>query len=872
MSTFAARSSKSLSVLAVAGVVAVVMGALLLAASSARAAETPSHALLYSLTGATPVLNEEPPPWHNYSPDGSFEGACGVAVDSAGDIYLADYYHDAVDVYDSTGYFMTQIKAEDPGNGPCGLAVDAGGDVYVNNWHRNVVRFEPSSFPPGLSTTYGAATVIDPHPSTGIALDPATGDLYVDERTSIAAYEPSGHPVEAGGHPLQIGLDPHAEDYGVAVSAFPATKGDVYVPDAADNTVKAYDPKVSLTTPVNVIDGAGTPQAGFDSLLDSSVAVDPTDGHLYVADDLLAPFEHPAAAIDEFNSSGDYRAQLPHALTDAEPLGLAVDGTGNLYVTSGNTEEAVLYAFGPTAPAHLLEVQKTGAGVGTLASVPAGIDCGDACAAEYGEGESVILSAIPNAHSTFVGFSGGCSSEPSPVQCKVTMSAARSVSAEFAAIPQQTLGVTVTGSGEGTVASSPPGIACGAGSGTCSEGFNEGAAVTLTATPAPHNRLLAWSGCEAEPSPTQCEVTMSAARSVSAEFAAIPQQTLQVSLTGSGEGTVKSQPAGIACGSGACSAGFNEGATVTLTATPAPHNRLLAWSGCQAEPSPTQCEVTLSAARSVGASFTPITHRLAVSVTGAGSVSASSGAISGCSTAAGVCAGAYLEGSVLTLTATPAPNQAFAGFSGGGCSGTAPCQVSVAEDTEVSAAFRPIHRTLAVAASGAGFGTVTSAPAGIDCGLACAEIYDQGAVLTLTAVPALGSAFAGWSGCDSAVAQRCTVALGADRTVVPTFNPESGLSLGAATVKGASAALQVSAPGAGLLTATGKGLKQAATTPEGAGTLTLRLVLSGAGKRALARARRHRLGVAVTVTFTPSGGAPVRATRIVTFEAKRGGR
>jgi hypothetical protein len=53
---------------------------------------------------------------------------------------------------------------------------------------------------------------------------------------------------------------------------------------------------------------------------------------------------------------------------------------------------------------------------------------------------------------------------------------------------------------------------------------------------------------------------------------------------------------------------------------------------------------------------------------------------------------------------------------------------------------------LAITTSGVGTGTVTSAPVGIDCGLDCAELYDEDTIVTLTATPATGSSFAAWSG------------------------------------------------------------------------------------------------------------------------------
>jgi hypothetical protein len=74
---------------------------------------------------------------------------------------------------------------------------------------------------------------------------------------------------------------------------------------------------------------------------------------------------------------------------------------------------------------------------------------------------------------------------------------------------------------------------------------------------------------------------------------------LAVSLTGSG--SVSSNPAGISCPS-TCSASFNSGTPVTLTATPAPGMSFIGWNGaCSGTGG---CSVTMSAAESVSAAFT----------------------------------------------------------------------------------------------------------------------------------------------------------------------------------------------------------------------------------------------------------------------------
>ncbi len=89
----------------------------------------------------------------------------------------------------------------------------------------------------------------------------------------------------------------------------------------------------------------------------------------------------------------------------------------------------------------------------------------------------------------------------------------------------------------------------------------------------------------------------------------------------------------------------------------------------------------------------------------------------------------------------------------------------------------PHSYPLTVNLAGAGLGTVTGS--GIDCGVDCTEPYDPGSQVGLTATPAPGSEFAGFSG-DCAGAT-CDLTMSADRSVTATFTPASGPPAGADT-------------------------------------------------------------------------------------------
>ena len=66
---------------------------------------------------------------------------------------------------------------------------------------------------------------------------------------------------------------------------------------------------------------------------------------------------------------------------------------------------------------------------------------------------------------------------------------------------------------------------------------------------------------------------------------------------------------------------------------------------------------------------------------------------------------------------------------------------------------------LAVGTEGTGSGAVTSSPLGIECGSDCSETYEDGLVVTLSATPAVGSAFTGWSGACSGTVATCAAPL-----------------------------------------------------------------------------------------------------------------
>ncbi len=247
---------------------------------------------------------------------------------------------------------------------------------------------------------------------------------------------------------------------------------------------------------------------------------------------------------------------------------------------------------------------------------------------------------------------------------------------------------------------------------------------------------------------------------------------LTVIKTGTGTGTVTSNPAGVTCGVD-CSQAYPSGTVVTLTAVAAAGSTFTGWSGaCTGTGS---CVVTVDAAKSVTATFTATTsnHKLTVTVTGSGTVRSTPAGIR-CGTD---CTEDYAAGTVVTLTANAGQGTSFTGWSGA-CTGTGTCTVTMDAAKTVTATFGGSGGgtfLLTVTKTGTGQGNVSSSPTGIKCGSDCTQSYASGTVVTLTAAARSGNTFAGWSGACTGTGS-CVVTMNATKTVTATFNAVSGLS------------------------------------------------------------------------------------------------
>ncbi len=303
-------------------------------------------------------------------PADTFEGPAGVALNAAGNLYAADARHDAI--YRITPAGVASVLAGLPDTGgsadgtgsaarfanPLGIAVDPAGNVYVADSANNTVR---KITPAGVVTTLagqagagvgsadgtGSAARFDG--PEGIAVD-AAGNVYVGDtgNHTIRKITPAGLVTTLAGLVDNSGS---ADGTGTAarfnqpVGLTLDAAGNVYVADRQNATIRMVTPAGAVTTVaglagnIGTADGTGSAARFFAP---EGVAVDAA-GNVYVADTdnhairkitpagVVTTLAGLAGTFGSANGTGG-------AARFRSPVGIAVDAAGNLYVGDNGNE------------------------------------------------------------------------------------------------------------------------------------------------------------------------------------------------------------------------------------------------------------------------------------------------------------------------------------------------------------------------------------------------------------------------------------------------------------------------------------------------------------------------------------------------------
>ena len=302
--------------------------------------------------------------------DAALHNPTGIALDAAGNIYIADELNARIRKINTSGIISTIAGDGTFGFGgdggaataaefyqPYGVAVDASGNVFVADQVNNRLRKINTS---GIITTVGGSAgggfTGDAGPATAarlsmpsaVAVD-ATGNMFIADQNNnrIRRINPAGMINTVAGN----GIAGHG-DGGPATAAqlsnpndvtFDAI-GNVYICDVADNVIRKVNPAGIITTiagnGMSGYTGDGGPATNASMTMPAGIAVD-NYGNLYICDDGLFIRKVDAygiittvAGVSGASSSGDGGPATDAGLNAAQRI--AIDLVGNLYFSDGN--------------------------------------------------------------------------------------------------------------------------------------------------------------------------------------------------------------------------------------------------------------------------------------------------------------------------------------------------------------------------------------------------------------------------------------------------------------------------------------------------------------------------------------------------------
>ncbi|HTR74158.1 MAG TPA: IPT/TIG domain-containing protein [Solirubrobacterales bacterium] len=457
-------------------------------------------------------------------------------------------------------------------------------------------------------------------------------------------------------------------------------------------------------------------------------------------------------------------------------------------------------------PYFALNLSTTGTGSGSFECKVLPSGTAGPCAAEYEEGKEVEVIPVPGGGSAFAEWTGACTGTGS---CVVTMSAAKSVTGVFnAGTTEFKFTVTRNGTGTGSLSGGstarPSTISCAAGTGACAEHeYVEGEVVKLKATAAAGSIFAAWTNCTpVSGHPEECEVTMSAAKSVTATFNVPPPSVISVSPAegSTAGGQIVTIVGANLTGTIKAEFGTREVKAIDFLSDSATEISLEAPESSAGRVHVTVTTSSGTSATSAADEYTYVASPAVTAVSPAsgptegGDVVVISGrSLAGASRVAfGGSAATIVENTGTTIKTT-APAHAAGSVhvtvtTIGGTSGN----FAADEYTYVP------PQALSIAKAGSGSGSV-SCDGGV-----CASSYPFGATVTLSASAASGSKFTAFSGACAGTGS-CAVKIEGPTSVTATFEkeevkpppPSEGTAEAAssATVSGGSASLRISCSG-----------------------------------------------------------------------------
>ena len=319
-----------------------------------------------------------------------FSNPNGVAVDAAGNVYVADMWNDTIRKISPAGEVTTLAGLAGSWGSkdgtrnharffqPTSLCLDAAGNIYVTDRANATIR---KITPDGVVTTLAgspgvyafvngtgsAARFVEPH---GIAIDGA-GNLYVTDignnNHRIRKITPDGVVTTfagAGTNGSDNGTGTAAKFFYPHGITYDATTSALYVADSTNDVIRKITvPGAEVTTYAGVVDTPGTARGPIANVrFNNPYAITSRNGTLYVSDFSNTITELTSTTGTTIGGLAGYPGPDDGALGTSRfgsAGGLAVDGSGDIYVADGGNE-AIRKIVGTTTSTFAGAAERSG--------------------------------------------------------------------------------------------------------------------------------------------------------------------------------------------------------------------------------------------------------------------------------------------------------------------------------------------------------------------------------------------------------------------------------------------------------------------------------------------------------------------------------